>query len=369
MAKNILFMNTGIEWGGVEKWHYEMALVLQNRGYNVFVLGVKGEMFYNRCKKAGLVVKDIEPIRDVTFINPFRVYWLIKYLKKNEIDSIFFCQSSHFKYGALAARLAGVETIVYRRALAKPIKNKFYNRWLLKYCVTDFMSISKVTRDENLKNISADYLSKDKIKLIYKGVKKDKFIDSKITSNLEEEFGIQNDELIIGNIGRLCRQKAQQYLIEALPQVLKEFEKFKVLLVGKGRKREIFKKKVKELGLENKVIFTGFRDDIPSILRQLDFMVHTAIYEGGCPWIILEAMMAGVPIVATDSTTLPEFITDGENGYLAENKNPNDIAEKMIKMIRTENRDELGRKGAKIAKNKFSFETMIDNIEKKILKK
>lgn len=360
-------MNTGTGWGGVEKWHYKTASALQKREYDIFILGIKDEMFYNKCKDAGLKVDSIDHIGDVTFVNPFRLYWLVRYLKKNMIDAIFLCQSSHFKYGSLAAKLAGVETIVYRRALAKPIKNKFYNRWLLKYCVTDFMSISKVTRDKNLKNIPTDYLSKEKLKLIYKGVKKDKFIDPEITSDLREEFNIKDDELIIGNVGRLCRQKAQQYLIEALPQVLKEFEKFKVLLVGSGKKGEVFKDRVKELGLEDKVIFTGFREDIPSILKQLDFMVHTAIYEGGAPWVILEAMMAGVPIVTTEATTISEFVIDGENGYLAENKNSTDIAEKILKMIKHPEREKLGQQGAEIAKKKFSFQKMIDEIEEKIL--
>ncbi|MBM7622958.1 glycosyltransferase [Sporohalobacter salinus] len=370
MSKRILFMNTGTGWGGVEKWHYDTALALQKRGYKIFVLGIKDEMFYNKCKEAGLTVANIEHIGDVTFINPFRLYWLVKYLKKNSIDAIFFCQSSHFKYGSLAAKLAGVESIIYRRALAKPIKNKFYNRWLLKYCVTDFMSISEVTRDENLKKIPNDYLAQEKIKLIYKGVKKDKFINPKIISNLREEFGIEDDELIIGNVGRLCRQKAQQYLIEALPIVLKEIDRIRVLLVGGSNDREkLYRKKVKELGLEDKVIFTGFREDIPSILKQLDFMVHTAIYEGGAPWVILEAMMAGVPIVTTDATTIPEFVTDGVNGYLAKNKDPDDIAKNILKMINNSERDKLGQKSAEIAREKFSFEKMVDEIEEKILNK
>ncbi|GAB6137363.1 glycosyltransferase family 4 protein [Halanaerobaculum tunisiense] len=369
MVENLLFMNTGTGWGGLEKWHYKTALEFKKRGYQIFILAKGDTQFYNRCREANFEVQEIEHIGDTTFINPIRVYRLIKYLKINDINAVFLGQSSHFKYGSLAAKLAGVEKVIYRRALAKPINNRFYNRWLLKYCVTDFMSISKITREANLKKLPPNYLAEEKLKLVYKGVDKDKFINPELKSDIRKEFDIEDDELIIGNIGRLCRQKAQQYLIEALPEVLKEYEKFKVLIVGEGKKKQVYKEKAKDLGVENKIIFTGFREDIPSILKQIDFMVHTAIYEGGSPWVILEAMMAGVPIVSTEATTIGEFITEGETGYLAEDKNPADIAQKIIKMINNQQREKIGEKGFEIAQEKFSSEKMIDNIEKKILQK
>ncbi|GAB6099417.1 hypothetical protein JCM16358_12960 [Halanaerocella petrolearia] len=366
---NILFVNSGVVWRGVEAWHYQTASALAQRGYNIFIRATEETPFYKKCKETGFNVEHISSIDGATFVNPYRIFKLVKYFKKNKIDAVFFCQSSHFKFVSLAAKLAGVERIIYRRAMAKPINNRFYNRWLLKNCVTDFMSISKVTRDENLKDLPSNYLSEEKIKLIYKGVKKDEFIDSEIESDIRKEFGIKDDELIIGNIGKLCRQKAQQYLIEALPQVLAEHEKLKLLFVGNGPKKELFKDKVKELELEDKVIFTGFREDIPSILKQLDFMVHTAIYEGGAPWVILEAMMSGLPIVTTGAITISEFVIDDINGYLAENKNPDDIADKILKMIKHPDRDKLGQKSVEIAKKKFSFEKMIDEIEEKILQR
>jgi glycosyltransferase involved in cell wall biosynthesis len=95
-------------------------------------------------------------------------------------------------------------------------------------------------------------------------------------------------------------------------------------------------------------------------------MVHTAIYEGGSPWVILEAMMAGLPIVSTEAITIPEFVQDGVNGYIAENKNPDDIAAKVIKMIENKERAKLGQESAKIAADKYTFKKMIDNIEEKI---
>lgn len=282
---------------------------------------------------------------------------------------MFLAQSSHFKYGSVAGKLAGTEKIIYRRAIAKPIKNKFYNRLFLKHCITDFMSISKITRDMNLQDIPVGVLDKSKQKLVYKGVKKDNFLDPEIESDLREEFKIKDDELILINVGRLCRQKAQELLIEALPRIIAKHQNIKVLFVGKkGKKEKKFKEQAQKLGVKNKIVFTGFRKDIPSIMKQADFMVHTALYEGSA-WVITEAMMAGLPIVSTEAITVPEFVQDGVNGYIAENKNPEDIANQVIKMIENKDRVKMGQKSAEIAAEKYTFKKMIDNIEEKFFNK
>jgi glycosyltransferase involved in cell wall biosynthesis len=362
MVKNILFVNTGLNWGGVEGWHFKTASALQKRGYHIFVIALKDHPFYNQCKAAGFEMMAIKRITNNTWLNFVRIIWLKNYLKNNKIEVVFFCQSSHFKYASLAAKLAGVKKIVYRRALAEPIKNSFYNKLLLKYCITNFMAISKTTLDESIKYISARYLSREKINLIYNGVNLDEFTKPEITQNIRAQFDIKEDEVVLANIGRICRQKGQIYLIEALPFVLKSFTKFKLLLVGAGSKEEILMKRIKELGIEDKVIFTGFRNDIPSILNMIDFVVHTALYEG-CPWIIIETMAAGKPIVSSNIDSVAEIMVDGETGYLAEDKNPEDIAAKILKMINNPERDKMGEKGRKIVEAKFTFDEKIDRIE------
>lgn len=369
MIKNILFVNTGSSWRGLEKFHYKTADKFQLRGYNIFILAKKETLFYNKCKKNGFNVTSIKHIGDATFINPLRVYWLVNYLKTNNIDAMFLAQSSHFKYGSVAGKIAGTKRIIYRRALAKPIKNKFYNRLFLKYFITDFMSISISTKEKNLEELPKGTVDENKINVIYKGVEKDKYLNPKIDNDIKKEFNIQEDEILVANIGSLCRQKAQQYLLRAIPRVVKNHTSVKFIIIGEGEKEKEFKQLAKDLNIEEKVIFTGFRNDIPSILKQIDFMAHTAIYEGGAPWVILEAMMVGVPIVSTEALTIPEFVIDGETGYIAENRNSDDIADKILKMINNKNRDKFGKRAAEIAKKNYTFEKSIDDIEEKIFNK
>jgi len=358
--KNILFINTGVIWGGVEGWHYKTSKELAKRGYNVYILAAKDTPFYNECKKENLKVDTINIIGNGTFLNLFKVLSLKKYLINNKIDVMFFCQSSHFKFASLAGFLAGVEKIIYRRALANPINNHLYNRIALKNFITHFMAISETTLSKSIQNLPENFINK-KIRLIYNGVRKDDFLDPKIESNLREEFSINRDDILIANIGRLCHQKSQQDLLKALYHVKRKTKKFKVLFVGSGDKVDEYKKLTKELDLKENVIFTGFRKDIPSILSQIDFVVHTALYEG-CPWIVLETMASGKPIVAVDIPSIRELVLDGKTGYLSL-RNKDELAENIFRMIRNKDKEKMGEKARSIFKDKYTFELMINKIE------
>lgn len=363
--KNILFINTGIIWGGVEGWNYKTAKALDKRGYNIFILAKDNTPFSKKCKEANLNVDTIKKINSSTFINLYRVHKLKKYLINNKIDVMFFCQSSHFKFASLAGYFAGVNKIIYRRALAKPINNHFYNRLALKKFVTDFMAISKTTLNKSLEKIPDDIISENKIKLIYNGVNSNKFVNPEIKSNLRKEFNIDEDDILIANIGRLGRQKAQQELIFAVSELEKKYEKFKVLIIGTGDQHQKYKDLVNTLNLQDKIIFTGFREDIPSILNQIDFIAHSALYEG-CPWIILETMAAAKPIVSVDIPSVRELVIEGKTGYLAE-RNKKQFANILLKMIENKEREKMGECGQKIYKKNYTFSKMINNIEKEFL--
>jgi glycosyltransferase involved in cell wall biosynthesis len=260
--------------------------------------------------------------------------------------------------------LAGVTKIIYRRGSAKPIKNKFYNRFFLNKGITNFIANSISTKEKSLELISN--FADDKINLIYNGVDLNKFNNPELKTNLRKEFNISNDKKILVNVGRLDEQKGQEYLIKAANILKNRFDKFVILLVGDGIMEEKLNSKVKEFNLENEVIFTGFREDISSILNQSDFMVHTALWEG-CPWSVLEALAAGLPVVATDSTSLPEIIIDGKNGYLARNKDIYDLADKMYEMLINADLSSMSVLARKTAEEKYSFTRVIDQVEECIL--
>jgi len=165
----------------------------------------------------------------------------------------------------------------------------------------------------------------------------------------------------MANIGRLGEQKSQDDLIKALSYLKENYTNFKTLFVGTGDYRSKYENLVTELSLENNVIFTGFREDIPSILSQIDFLVHSALYEG-CPWIILETMAAGKPIVSVDIPSVREIVDHGVNGYLSK-RDKYSLSKAILKMIKNDKREVLGKRGQEKYKDNYTFERMIDQIE------
>ncbi len=362
--KNIVFLNSCPVWGGGEKWTFTTAKILnEDPDFNVYIATGKDTELYKRAKKAEIKTRQVEIKSGLTVLNFFKVKSFISFLKEENIDIMFLNMSQDLKFGGITGKLANLERIIYRRGLAVPIKNRFYNKYLFNRCLTNVIANSISVKKSLLKNTSK-WLNEEKIDIIYNGVELDK-IDEELEKdkiNLREEFNIDNEDIVISNIGRLTEQKGHIYLFKALSIVKNKFDKFKVLIVGKGDLEKELKNKVSRYNLENHIIFTGFRSDIYNILDQSDFLVHTALWEG-CPNTLLEAMAVGIPIVASDIPSVEEIIINENVGYLAKNKNPKDIAEKMLKMINNPNRNQFSLNAKKLIKNKFTTKIMGENVK------
>ncbi|MGB8003526.1 MAG: glycosyltransferase family 4 protein, partial [Gaiellaceae bacterium] len=126
-------------------------------------------------------------------------------------------------------------------------------------------------------------------------------------------------------VGRLARQKRPDLVVRAASRLLQRQDDFELLLVGDGPERSAVEKLVHELGLSAHVKLLGNRDDVPGLLATAEAAVLASDYEG-CPLSVLEAMAAGVPVVATRVGGVPEIVADGETGLLVEPGQPNALA-------------------------------------------
>jgi len=361
--KNIVFLNSCPVWGGGEKWTFTTAKVLaEDPEFNVHIAAGKNTELYKRAKEAGLKTEAVEVKSGITVLNPFKAKKFINFLKEKKIDIMFLNMSQDLKFGGVTGKIAGLDKIIYRRGSAIPIKDRFYNKFLLKDCVTDIIANSKATKETILKNTS-HWLNENKIEVIYNGIDIKKIDQAaKNSVDLKKEFNIKDEKIIIGNIGRLSYQKGHEFLIEAIELLKQERDDFVVLIIGDGEREAEIKNLVNDKGLGDYIIFTGFRDDVYNLLPGLDFLVHTARWEG-FGFVIAEAMAAGLPVVSTDVSNISEIIVDGKTGYLAEAGNPEDIKNKVLKMMEND-KDGFEKRGRKVIKDKFTLDKMIKNIEK-----
>lgn len=118
--------------------------------------------------------------------------------------------------------------------------------------------------------------------------------------NLKETNKLNNDELILGNIGTLKEAKNQQFILDIVYKLKEKNKNVKLLLVGSGPLEKNLRYKCKKLGIENEVIFTGTRDDIDVILNSMDVFVFPSIFEG-LGLVLLEAQAAGLPCIVSEA--------------------------------------------------------------------
>ena len=149
---------------------------------------------------------------------------------------------------------------------------------------------------------------------------------------LRQQWGLQPGEILIGSIARLTEQKSLDTLITAVAKVKKYFPRIRLVLVGAGPLEQQLKNLAKELGIEDAVIFAGRRSDIPTTLKAMDIFVLPSIYEG-LGLVLLEAMAAGTPIIASRVSAIPEIVEENMSGLLFTSKDNSELERKIRQLI------------------------------------
>jgi glycosyltransferase involved in cell wall biosynthesis len=186
---------------------------------------------------------------------------------------------------------------------------------------------------------------------------------------LHQEFGLSKDDVLIGVVSRIARLKGLEYFLAAAPEVLTRIPRAKFLIIGDNsfnpQYREELKRQAITLGVQDKVIFTGFRLDVPKILSSLSVSVLPSAIGEGLSNSILESMAAAVPVVATNVGGNPEVVVDGETGLLVPSMQPAALAEAICRILLTPGlRDSFGQAGRRRVLDHFSNERMIRTIER-----
>jgi glycosyltransferase involved in cell wall biosynthesis len=176
-----------------------------------------------------------------------------------------------------------------------------------------------------------------------------------------KELGLKSGSPIVGTVSRLHEPtKGIKILLEAFNIVQSEVNS-QLLIVGSGKDEKFLKKMAEDMGI--KALFLGERTDISDILQIMDVFVLPSLSEG-FPVVILEAMAAGIPIVASRVGGLKEVVVDRETGFLVEPGNPNELAKNIKKLLENEEtRKNFAKAGSNRVKENFPIEKTLDRIE------
>jgi glycosyltransferase involved in cell wall biosynthesis len=258
-------------------------------------------------------------------------------LKSKRIDLVHLNNTVAVGYDTwlIAAMIAGIPCITHDRTFLRFEKLNLNFFKLLSKKYTKVLTVSNVIRD----NLIDQGFNPSIVETVYDGIDADEYC-KRVNKNKEEilaEFNIDSKTYIIGLIGNIREWKGQELLIDSLNILQWQIPKFHCLLVGDVAKnsdadlkfKEKLIKKISKYGLSDKVIFTGYRSDVPDIINALDVQINASIEPDPFPHVILEGMSLGKVVVATNLGGARESIDDGKTGYLVSSKDPLEMAEKI----------------------------------------
>jgi glycosyltransferase involved in cell wall biosynthesis len=234
--------------------------------------------------------------------------------------------------GILAARLARTPLVIVTRHHLDQV-HLVGNRWhvaLDRWMARRADKVVVLSQAVGSYMVSADGIDERKIEVIYQGFDFDRLAASEQDrQRVRSELDLR-DRFVIGCIGQLFETKGQHHLLRAFAIVANEIEKGHLLLVGGGDRKPL-ESLARELGLQDRVTFSGYRKDVPACIGAMDMVVHPSLSEAFCQ-VLIESMAAGKALVTTDVGGAPEVVTQDETGLLVPASNPGAIAEAILKL-------------------------------------
>jgi glycosyltransferase involved in cell wall biosynthesis len=153
-----------------------------------------------------------------------------------------------------------------------------------------------------------------------------------VRSATRAELGFAADDLVVGTVGNLTLKKDHRTLLAAFAQLVGAEGRARLVLVGAGPLEDALRTYAAQLGVSDQMVFAGSRGDVPDLLSAFDVFALSSRYEG-LPIALIEAMAAGLPVVATDVGGVAEVVDDGRNGYLVEEGDPSALATRLAKLL------------------------------------
>ncbi len=347
LPKRILQLNTEHGWRGGENQVLLLAKGL-TAPYHAVVVAQPGSPMAKISREAGLETNEIA-MRGQWHFSALRK---LRALIRDQQIAIVHAHTSHaHSLGALACRGTGVPLVVTRR-VDFALKRGWISRW--KYCraVARHAAVSEGVRQVMI----TGGVSPERIEVIHDGIDFARFPLQK--STLRQEFSLPADAVLVGVTAHLTDHKDHRTLLAAWQHVEVVAAKAWLLIVGTGELESELKALATQLKLQ-RVVFTGFRQDIHNVLRGLDIFTLTSHLEG-LGSSVMDAMYCGLPVVATRAGGLPELIDDQVDGLLAPVRDHAAVAHALLRMIGDPAlRQRLGSAAHQRALQRFSAEVMI----------
>jgi glycosyltransferase involved in cell wall biosynthesis len=343
----VVLSNASVKWGGVHVFTELLARGLLARGHDVAVFGAPGSILEERMK----AIAPFEPILRGMDLHPVTLWRVQRALARRRADVVLALMKKDVRLTVPAAWARGIPSVV-RHANDRPLTGWIYDHALFGALPAKHVANSRATRATLL---GARWLRPEAVRVVYNGIDPAP-IDSAIPAGLD----LPGDAVAIGFVGRLERRKGLLDLMRAWKEAAGAAPNAHLVIAGKGPDEPEARR---ILGDAPRVRWLGYRDDIPAILRALDISVVPSHWEG-FGFVAAESMVAGLPVVAADASSLPEIVRDGIDGILVPAGDPGALAGALIRLSADAGmRARMGAAGRARAVEQFGVERMVDEYE------
>jgi glycosyltransferase involved in cell wall biosynthesis len=385
--KNILYLNVGAELYGADVILLELVKNLDKSGFKPYVILPGEGPLIIELEKLGIEVKVLDyPVLRRQYFNPKGLINYIFQMKKaiKELESFCKVKNIDIIHTNTAAILEG--GILYKRLkvklkikhlwhihemLDKPkVLYKFLSYFISTHC-TKVLAVSNSVKNhwDKSKQFNCYNKDEDKIIVIHNGIDLEKFNPQNDYQYLIKEFNLNENDRVVGMIGRVNAIKGQEVFVEAMEKVMEATSGVKALLVGgvfNGQewRMDALKGRVSKSKYKDSFIICDYRKDSPNIHCLIDVFVLPSISFDSFPTTVLEAMASAKPIVAFKSGGVVEMVKEGENGFFADFGDSEDLAKKILSLLQDEvlQRD-FGKESNRIMIENFSVSSFVKKVE------
>ena len=375
----VLHLITSFEIGGTERQAVELLKRLDPERYDVRLAVIRKQgPFYKEIESLFLSVPEF-PL--TSFYNANTVRQLVRLRRLMVQDKIDILHAHDFYaglLGAAAASLAGVRVIACQRHVK--LSDRAVHRWgtrIIRALAHRVLVNSDAIRDYI---IAEERTLPDKIVVIKNGVHSIEAAPEKASSLTRDEsailfrrkaherlcgeLGLDTDTKLVGMVARLEEVKGHRYFIEAAAKVAPDETRTHFVLVGDGSLRKEIENQIARCHIANRVHVLGDRSDVSQLLPGFDLITLASLHEG-LPNAVMEAMTAGVLVVATNVGGTKELIIDGNTGYLVPSADPDALAERISFALKNvEERSAITARAREFVISRFGIERMIQSVEK-----
>ncbi len=365
MKKKILFAITKGNWGGAQKYVFDLATSLPKDQFEVSVLCGAGEQLEMRLKEKNIRVIRLGSLDRNMSVNKDLIsfFALYRIFKRESPDIIHLNSSKIGGIGAVAGRLAGIQKIIFTgHAWAWNEDRILISKTLITiaHWVTILFSHTTIAVSEKTKNEIVDlpFIPESKVVVIHNGITNSEYLER--FAARAELNGEVSEKFWVGTISELHPNKGLDNLINAFPNILKTNPGTALVIIGEGEDRQKLSTLIQNLGLSKKVHLLGFKENASRFLKSFDIFVLASRTEA-FPYVTLEAGLAQLPTVATRVGGIPEVITDGKNGLLVRSGDVTALSEAINNLLEDGTKAAtLGHNLRKTVEEKFSVSSMVE---------